>query len=135
MSTPEAKIVSDEEISKEVRKKKQGVLLQLYSLSIKGPHININPQLQPILASYKDVFEEPKGLPPPRSHDHKIPLVQGSGRVCVRPYRYPHFQKGEIEQIVSDMLATGIIRPSSSPYSSPVLLVKKHNGSFMESMH
>lgn len=93
MSTPKSKIINAEEMSRELRKKKQGVLLQLYSLSMKDPHVNINPQLQPILTSYKDAFEEPKGLPPPRSQDHKIPLVLGSRPVGFRPYRYPHFQK------------------------------------------
>ena len=133
ISTPEMKPLSDEEVSKEVNKTKQGVLLKLCFLSMEGPcihTIHINPQLQSLLASYRDVFEDPKGLPPPRSHDHRIPLIPGGGPVCVRPYRYPHFQKREIERIVSDMMSAGTIRPSNSPYSSPVLLVKKHDGSW-----
>jgi len=30
-----------------------------------------------------------------RSHDHKIPLIQGSSPVNVRPYRYPYYQTNE----------------------------------------
>ncbi|RVW59679.1 Transposon Tf2-8 polyprotein [Vitis vinifera] len=56
--------------------------------------------------------------------------LQGAKPVCVGPYRYPYFQKSEIENIVHEMLQSGIVRPSQSPFSSPVLLVRKHDGSW-----
>lgn len=59
-----------------------------------------------------------------------IPLQNRSGLVCVRPFRYPHFQKNEIERLVANMLKSGLICSSQSSYSSPVLLVKKHDGSW-----
>lgn len=74
-------------------------------------------------------LEEPSTLPPHRSHDHKIPLLPGAAPINVRPYRYPYFQKSEIEKIITEMLASGVIQPSVSPFSSPVLIVKKKDGS------
>jgi len=61
----------------------------------------------------------PTTLPPDRTHNHTIPLKEGAQLVKVRPYRYPHSQKKQIESMVQEMLTTGIIAPSTSPFSSP----------------
>ncbi|KAA8537022.1 hypothetical protein F0562_029500 [Nyssa sinensis] len=53
--------------------------------------------VQGILDQFQTVFEEPSGLPPPRSHDHKITFLPSSNPTCVRPYRYLYYQKEEIE--------------------------------------
>lgn len=45
--------------------------------------------------------------------------------VNVRPLWYAYFQKSKIEKQVHDMLQLGLIRPSTSPFSSLVLLIKK----------
>jgi hypothetical protein len=82
------------------------------------------------LADFDDVFSEPRGLPPPRSRDHSITLVPGAPPVAVRPYRYPALHKDELERQCTAMLDQGLIRRSSSSFSSPVLLVKKPDGSW-----
>ncbi|XP_073152993.1 uncharacterized protein [Henckelia pumila] len=83
-----------------------------------------------LLEKYSMVFDEPKSLPPHRSVDHRIHLLPGSVPVNVRPYHYPYFQKDTIEKLVQELLANGFIRRSTIPYSSPVLLVKKKDGSW-----
>ena len=46
----------------------------------------------------------------------------------VRPYRYSDRVKQEIHRQVEEMLAQDVIEPSHSPYSSPVVMVKKKDG-------
>lgn len=79
-------------------------------------------------SNLKDLFSEPTGLPPDRSHNHHIPLKPGSEPINVQPYHYPHYMKGEIEKLVSSLLQLGVIRPSTNTYSSLVLMVKKRDG-------
>ncbi|KAH9646382.1 hypothetical protein KPL70_024860 [Citrus sinensis] len=83
-----------------------------------------------LLHQYEQLFHTPSSLPPHRLIDHHIHLLPNTKPVNVRPYRYPHFQKAEMERLITEMLDQGIIRPSQSPFSSPVLLVKKKDGSY-----
>lgn len=69
-------------------------------------------------------------LPPKRACDHSIPLVPGAKPVHIRPYRYPPALKDEIEKQVANMLAKGIIKPTTSAFASPVLLVKKKDATW-----
>lgn len=71
-----------------------------------------------------------EGLPPHCQHDYQIPRVSRATPVNMRPYHYPHYKKREIEKLVEDLLNSGVIRPSMSSYSSPVLLIKKLKGSW-----
>nr|GEW20764.1 putative mitochondrial protein [Tanacetum cinerariifolium] len=92
--------------------------------------LHLHPDLDEILTEFLDVFSMPARLPPSRDHEHAIVLKQGTEPINVRPYRYPQLQKDEIETLVGEMIEAGIIRPSNSPYSSPVLLVKKKDESW-----
>ncbi|XP_066160673.1 uncharacterized protein [Oryza sativa Japonica Group] len=117
---------------------------QLQGMSKKGAvmclvHLNVAETLtattvpeivQPILNEFQEIFSEPTELPPKRNCDHHIPLVEGAKPVNLRPYRYKPALKDEIERQVAEMLRSGVIQPSSSPFSSPALLVKKKDGTW-----
>jgi hypothetical protein len=92
--------------------------------------VNTAPDLQQVLNAYEDVFSDPNTLPPRRQLDHAITLEHGATPTNNRPYRYSPLQKDEIERQVQEMLAAGIITQSMSPFASPVLLVKKKDGSW-----
>jgi hypothetical protein len=56
--------------------------------------------------------------------------VPGAWPFDIRPYRYAPVLKSEIEKQVHDMLEAGLIQQSNSPFSLPVLLVKKKDNTY-----
>jgi len=95
-----------------------------------GATSEAGPLLDALLHAYGGLFADPAGLPPKRAHDHRITLKPGAQPVAVRPYRYPAAHKDELERQCAAMIEQGIVRHSDSPFSSPVLLVKKPDGSW-----
>lgn len=83
-----------------------------------------------VLLEYEDLFLEPTGLPPKHDYDHKIPLMQGAQPVKMCAYRHKPELKIEVEHQVAELLKAGIIQKSSSPVSSPIILVKKKDGTW-----
>ncbi|GIY87787.1 hypothetical protein CDAR_511701 [Caerostris darwini] len=53
----------------------------------------------------------------------KLPIRQ-------KPYRVPYALKSEMKHQINTLLEAGIIQPSNSAYSAPVMLVKKRDGSY-----
>ncbi|XP_057452951.1 uncharacterized protein LOC130744819 [Lotus japonicus] len=97
-----------------------------------GNHLTDTQQgsLSSLMEKYDKVFETKAGLPPSRGRENCINIKEGQGPVNVRPYRYPHLHKNEIEKQVREMLQAGIIRQRTSAFSSPVILVKKKDSTW-----
>lgn len=84
-------------------------------------HLDPPSELQQVLDTYILVFELPTVLPSSWGE-------HGSQPPNLLPYRYPFSQKNEIEKIIQELLAVGVIRPSTRPYSSLVVMVLKKEG-------
>ncbi|GJU70325.1 hypothetical protein Tco_1256584 [Tanacetum coccineum] len=67
----------------------------------------------------------PIELPPQRTHDQRISLLTNTQQVNIRPYRYLPIQKDAIEVMVKEPFDSGVIKPSNSPFASPIVMVKK----------
>ncbi|GKE27633.1 hypothetical protein Tco_1443017, partial [Tanacetum coccineum] len=89
-----------------------------------------HPDIEHLIARFETPFQVPTTLPPYRSVDHRIHLYPNTKPVNVRPYHYPHYQKGEMEKFVNEMLSQVIIRVIHCPFLSPVLLVKKKDKNY-----
>ncbi|KAJ9525132.1 hypothetical protein QJQ45_017308 [Haematococcus lacustris] len=88
----------------------------------------IKAQLDSLLAEYSDVFTPLTGLPPDRSVGLTIPLEPGNRPPATPMYRLSKPEHDELKQQIQDLLAKGMIEPSSSPYAAPVLFVQKKSG-------
>ncbi|GJV35473.1 putative mitochondrial protein [Tanacetum coccineum] len=90
----------------------------------------LEPELTQVVEKFSDVFEVPRELPPKRNHDHRIPLIPGTPHVNIRPYRHLPIQKDAIEAMVKELLESGVIKPSQSHFSSPIVMVKKKDNTW-----
>jgi hypothetical protein len=88
------------------------------------------PLVDTLLDSFGTIFAKPIGLPPQCAHDHRITLKASAQPMAVQSYRYPVAHKDKLERQCTAMIEQGIIRCSDSPFSLPVLLVKKVDGSW-----
>ena len=89
-----------------------------------------------VFKDYPDLFPEslPTSLPPQMrdGHDieHSIELKPNVSPVKQRDYRRGASENATLKELLDQMLREGQIRPSTSPWASPVLLVKKSDGSW-----
>ncbi|XP_041461733.1 uncharacterized protein LOC121413037 [Lytechinus variegatus] len=113
-------------------------LLQPFPLQAKESlaDVTINPDLSPsqkeqvnaLLNNYKDVMSD---LPNRTSlGEHNILLKVGDHKqLKSKPYPIPHSLRDTVRDEVKTMLSMGVIEPSDSPIASPIVLVKKPDGS------
>ncbi|UYV71491.1 K02A2.6-like [Cordylochernes scorpioides] len=82
------------------------------------------------LEKYSEVFDfERKSFSTTSNVKHKID-TSDSRPIKQRPYRVSPVEKRAIQTEVDKMIKMGIVQPSESPWSSPVVLVKKKDGSW-----
>lgn len=75
---------------------------------------------------YNDLFFLPGDyLTHSDSITHTINVGDKQPPINVRPYRLPHVHKDEINKQLQTMIESNIIRPSKSPWNSPLLIVPK----------
>ena len=83
-------------------------------------------EVMEVLRRYEEIFTEIPGRA--SVIEHKIDLNDDRPIGC-KPYPLPYAKRGEIREEIMNMMDTGIVRESSSPYASPLVVVKKKNGS------
>ena len=84
--------------------------------------------LKTLLDEYADIFSSgPADLGRTGVVKHQIDTGD-SPPIKQAPRRVPLHQQEVVRQHVEDMLHNGVVRPSTSPWASPIVLVKKKDG-------
>ncbi|UYV79055.1 K02A2.6-like, partial [Cordylochernes scorpioides] len=99
------------------------------------PRFQINENLSPkeqnelkqVLERYGDLFSSRLGRT--NLAKHRID-TEDAKPIKHKPYRVSAKERDIIKEQIDEMLTEGIIRPSSSPWSFPVILVKKRDGKY-----
>ncbi|CAH2218004.1 jg19309 [Pararge aegeria aegeria] len=98
--------------------------------------VNCNPDLDPIqrqelkrlLTKYGDCFSSGLlDLGYTTVTEMTIELIDGDP-IVYRPYRMSHAERLMVSNMIQEMLDSKIIRESSSPYASPIIMVQKKTG-------
>ena len=104
-------------------------LKQLFENSSEGKTFGQKQKLANLLTEYQDVFSiNDKDLGKTDLGEHVIET--GDAKPLKQPFRrVPLAFENEEKKALDKMLEQGIARPSNSPWSSPLLLTKKKDGS------
>nr|GFC91121.1 putative reverse transcriptase domain-containing protein [Tanacetum cinerariifolium] len=80
----------------------------------------------PVICDFPEVFpDDLPGLPPSRQVEFRIDLVPWVAPVSRAPYILAPSKMRELSVQLQELLEKVFIRPSSSPWGTPVLFVKK----------
>ncbi|XP_076237485.1 uncharacterized protein LOC143181127 [Calliopsis andreniformis] len=99
--------------------------LACYTLS--GLNDESRERLTNLLERYKHMMATGSKVREVSTGEMKI-VTQGDSVVSYRPYRLSLIEREKVRAIIAELLDNDIIRESRSPFTSPIILVKKKNG-------
>ena len=93
-----------------------------------GKHLSAEQaaELGSLLGEFEGVFQVLPGHT--TLTEHRI-ITEDAHLVRLAPYRIPHAYRDDVKRELEEMLECGIIEPSTSGWSSPLVTVKKKDGS------
>ena len=110
-------------------KERPSLLLNMLDLSESDCTSEQLDVLKTLLSQHTDIFEMDSSE---LSHSNVVQHVINTGDSAPskqHPYRTPIVQKDKTAQFIKQMEQQGIVKPSCSPWASPVVLVPKKDGS------
>ena len=84
--------------------------------------------LRELLTEFQDVIDDGNNIGKTQITQHRINT--GDAKPIRQPARrLPYHHREDVKTMIDDMLKKGVIEPSTGPWSSPIVLVKKKDGS------
>jgi hypothetical protein len=82
-----------------------------------------------VVSEFPNVFpKDILGMPPVRKVEFAIELLPGTAHIFKRAYRISGPELVELKKQIDELSEKGYIRPSTSPWATPVLFVEKKDG-------
>jgi len=95
-------------------------------VNLHGVPITLRQKYLELLNNYSDIFSvNPNDVGLCTTLPQKISLLDHNKITNIPPRRYPHHLLPVVDEYVDTLLEAGIIQRSTSPFSSPLMLVKK----------
>jgi hypothetical protein len=125
-STPKFTLSLLAQLLPDRRSRKSGIF---FSMVVEG-EAALRVQDIRVVCDFADVFPaELPGIPPERDSAFEIKLIRGTQPIHKALYRMAPKEQVELKRQLDDLLAKGFIRPSRSPWASPILFVEKKDKS------
>src|SRR4051812_48194757 len=122
--------ISAIQVNKAVKQGEIAFLLMIKDEEHAKELLTSDEKIQNLLKEYQDIFpDDLPGLPPYRSVDHGIELVDGAEPPHRSIYALSQEELQILKKTLQELLDLGFIQPSKSPYGAPILFVKKKDGS------
>jgi hypothetical protein len=112
-----------------------GIIVECHPQALKAEPMVCNVQATtveevPVICEYPVVFpEELPRMPLDRDLEFIIDFIPRTAPIAKRPYRMAANELKELKKQLRELQDKGYIRPSSSPWGSPVVFMKKKDGS------
>lgn len=135
LATVNAWAVSVRKMNKAIRQVEDGdsvVLLLIRKTQEKTQEpVSTDDLVHKIKEEFSDVIRDelPREIEYRGSIRHSIDVIPGSSPTYRRPYKLTCEEKEELNRQIDELIASGRIYPTTSPYGAPVLFVKKKDGS------
>ena len=128
MQTDDMPVASVQEGPQVISEAKQKILCNIVE-NIDGLNLQEQERLYTVLLEFSDVFaESPDDFGRTGRKKHEID-TGNSAPIRQHVRRVPPAKRDEVQRLLGEMLQKKVVQPSTSPWASPVVLVRKKDGS------